>query len=60
MSAVRLSVTRHVAELRLDNPARLNAFTADMLAELAAHCDEIERRNDLRGVLVAADGTRAF
>ena len=60
MSAVRLSVTRHVAELRLDNPARLNAFTAGMLAELAAHCDEIERRNDLRVVLVTAEGTRAF
>jgi enoyl-CoA hydratase len=60
MSAVHLIVAGHVAELRLDNPARLNAFTVGMLGELAAHCDEIERRDDLRAVLVTAEGTRAF
>jgi enoyl-CoA hydratase len=60
VSGVHLTVSGHVAEIRLDNPARLNAFTVGMLGELAAHCDAIERRDDLRAVLVTAEGARAF
>jgi enoyl-CoA hydratase len=60
VSGVHLTVRGHVAEIRLDNPARLNAFTVGMLDELAAHCDAIERRDDVRAVLVTAEGARAF
>jgi enoyl-CoA hydratase len=60
VSGVHLTVRGHVAEIRLDNPARLNAFTVGMLAELAAHCDAIERLGDVRAVLVTAEGVRAF
>lgn len=60
MSALHLILSGAVAELRLDNPARLNAFTIDMLSQLAAHCDLIERRPELRCVLLTAEGNRAF
>ena len=43
MSRVHLSIQGGVAELRLDNPAKLNAFTVDMLGQLAGHLDTIER-----------------
>jgi enoyl-CoA hydratase len=60
VSAVHLIVLGPVAEIRLDNPTRLNAFTFGMLEQLAAHCDAIERNAALRGVLLTAEGTRAF
>ena len=51
---------RAIAEIRLDNPAKLNALTAGMLAELAAHCATIERTREVRAVVLAAEGARAF
>jgi hypothetical protein len=32
-----------VAELRLDNPEKLNAFTAEMLRQVEPHCDGAKR-----------------
>jgi enoyl-CoA hydratase len=49
-----------IAELRLDNPAKMNAFTAAMLGELAAHLEVIDHDSTLRAVMVTAEGTRAF
>lgn len=49
-----------VAEFRLDNPARLNALTPDMLAQLEAHCDTVERDQSVRTVIITAEGSRAF
>ena len=46
-------------ELRLDNPAKLNALTIPMLEALSAHLETIEREG-ARGVLLTAEGTRAF
>ena len=43
MSAVHLEITDGIAEIRLDNPAKLNAFTVEMLAQLADHLDRLER-----------------
>ncbi|WP_309666510.1 enoyl-CoA hydratase/isomerase family protein [Tabrizicola sp.] len=60
MSTVHLILRGPVAELRLDNPAKLNALTVGMLAELAAHLDLIERRPELACVLLTAEGERAF
>ena len=39
MSALHLSIDGAVAELRLDNPAKLNALTVPMLDALEAHLD---------------------
>jgi enoyl-CoA hydratase len=60
MTEVHLHIREAVAEIRLDNPAKLNAFTPAMLAELAAHCDFIDRAPEIRCVLLTAEGTRAF
>ncbi|MBA3325573.1 MAG: enoyl-CoA hydratase/isomerase family protein [Rhodobacteraceae bacterium] len=49
-----------VAEIRIDNPAKLNALTAGMLAALVEHCGAIERARDVRAVVVTAEGERAF
>ncbi|WP_431299323.1 enoyl-CoA hydratase/isomerase family protein [Tabrizicola sp. BL-A-41-H6] len=60
MSAVHLILRGPVAEVRLDNPAKLNALTVGMLAELSAHLDTLERRADVACVLLTAEGERAF
>ncbi|MEZ5843687.1 MAG: enoyl-CoA hydratase/isomerase family protein [Hyphomicrobiaceae bacterium] len=59
-SAVRLELRGKIAELRLDNPTKLNAFTADMLADLARHLDAVDRMREVACVLLTAEGERAF
>lgn len=60
MSRVHLETRGGIAELRLDNPTRLNAFTVSMLEDLAAHLDRIERDPHILCVLVTAADARAF
>jgi enoyl-CoA hydratase len=60
MTTVRLDIAGPVAELRLDNPAKLNCFTVEMLAELANHLEVIEARPAVRTVIVIGEGDRAF
>ncbi len=60
MSAVHLTITGRLAELRLDNPAKLNAFTVQMLDQLAAHLDRIDRDSAIGAVMLTATGERAF
>ena len=48
-----------LVELRLDNPAKMNALTIPMLEALSGHLDSIERTG-VRGVLLTAEGSRAF
>lgn len=60
MNDVHLTIQSGIAELRLDNPAKLNAFTVDMLEALARHLDVIERDTSIRAVMVTATGDRAF
>jgi enoyl-CoA hydratase/carnithine racemase len=49
----------HVAVLTLDRPAKLNALTSEMTAELAGHVAAINDRADLRAVVLTGTG-RAF
>jgi enoyl-CoA hydratase len=60
MTGVRLHIAAGVAELRLDNPAKLNCFTVDMLGQLAGHLEVIEGRPEVRAVIVTGEGDRAF
>jgi enoyl-CoA hydratase len=60
MSLLQLVLRRPFAELRLVNPDNMNALTVDMLAQLFEHCDVIERRTDIRAVILTAEGDRAF
>ncbi|MGL4237042.1 enoyl-CoA hydratase/isomerase family protein [Tabrizicola sp.] len=60
MTGVRLHIAEGVAELRLDNPAKLNCFTVEMLGQLAGHLEVIEGRSEVRAVIVTGDDDRAF
>jgi enoyl-CoA hydratase len=60
MSAVHLLCTGRLAELRLDNPAKMNAFTVPMLDQMAAHLDRIDRDSSIGAVILTATGDRAF
>lgn len=60
MSAVHLIRHDRIAELRLDNPAKMNAFTVEMLGWLAAHLEEIEYDRGVAAVMLTAEGDRAF
>ncbi len=60
MSEVQLRIDGPIAEMRLDNPAKLNALTAGMLDQIAAHCDAIEALPQIVAVLLTATGTKAF
>ena len=41
MSAVHLTFDGPMAEIRLDNPAKLNCFTAEMLTQFGAHLETL-------------------
>jgi enoyl-CoA hydratase len=60
MSAVHLTLHGPIAELHLDNPAKLNAFTTQMLAQLDTHCTTIDHATEVRCVILTAAGERAF
>jgi enoyl-CoA hydratase len=60
MSVVHLERRGGVAELRLDNPSKLNAFTVEMLAQLAGHLEVIEQDATVACVLVTAAPAKAF
>ncbi len=60
MSALHLHINGPFAELRLDNPAKLNALTFAMLKQLEGHCAAIEANEEVRVVLLSAQGERAF
>jgi enoyl-CoA hydratase/carnithine racemase len=60
VSAVHLQIDGPVAHVVLDNPAKLNAFTPEMLAQLEAHCATLERAAAVRCVILRSEGERAF
>lgn len=60
MSGIFLERRGPVAELRLDNPSRLNAFTPEMLGQLQVHCETLELAAEVRVVLLSATGSRSF
>lgn len=60
MSAVHFDVEGALAEIRLDNPSKLNALTVEMLDALEAHCARIDAHPDIRVVLLTSEGEKAF
>ena len=60
VSAVHLEMAGPIARLRLDNPAKLNSLTLEMLAALDTHIDVLDRADGPRCVLLTAEGDRAF
>jgi len=57
-----LHLIRHgaIAELRLDNPSKLNAFTAEMLEAIEPACTDIERDPGVSAVIFTAETSKAF
>ena len=49
-------VREHIATLTLNRPAKLNAFTNEMLEALVASIDECEQRSDVRVVILSGTG----
>ncbi len=60
MSGVRLHVAGSVAELQLQNPAKLNCLTVEMLDQLASHIEMIEAHAGIRAVVRIGEGEKAF
>ena len=60
MSDVLLLRHGEIAELRLDNPGKLNSLTVPMLHALEGHLQVLDRDSDVRFVLVTASGAKAF
>lgn len=60
MSDIHLRIDAAVAEIQLDNPRKLNALTLSMLQKLEDFCSTIEKRRDIRAVLLTAGGEKAF
>ncbi|MCP4318107.1 MAG: enoyl-CoA hydratase/isomerase family protein [Hyphomicrobiales bacterium] len=60
MSKLHLIAQGSIAELRIDNPAKLNALTMPMLEALETHCNALDRDASIRTVVVTAEGDRAF
>lgn len=58
--SVRFTVENHVARVTLDRPDVLNAVNAATEAELRRIWDDIERRDDVRVVVLTGAGERAF
>ena len=58
--AVTVAVANGIATIVLDRPAKHNAITPAMASELAAHCREVDARDDVRVVVVRGAGERAF
>lgn len=56
---VHLETDGYVAVLTLDRPAKLNALTSEMTAQLAAHVAAINDSTDVRAVVLTGTG-RAF
>jgi enoyl-CoA hydratase len=57
---VTLAAEGAIARIVLDRPEKHNAITPQMAEALAAICAEVDRREDLRVVIIAGAGERAF
>lgn len=60
MSTVEFEIKGTLAELRLVNPQKLNALSRQMIESIDGHCATIESNQDIRAVLLTAEGERAF
>jgi enoyl-CoA hydratase len=57
---VTLAVADHIGLITIDQQARLNALTPDMMAQLGAALDEVHRDRQIRAVVITGAGSKAF
>ena len=60
MSSVTLSISNGIATITLDNAAKQNALTPEMLSALGRILDEMEAEAGVRAVLLTSAGERFF
>lgn len=60
MSGLHLIRNGAIAELRLDNPSKLNAFTVEMLEAIEPACAEIENDPSVLALVITAEDSKAF
>lgn len=60
MFVIHLLMEEPISEMRLDNPAKLNALTPGMRDQITARCDAIEQAAGVVAVLLTATGSKAF
>lgn len=60
MSRVSIEIAEGTALLRLENVAKMNAFTVAMLSDLERHLVAVEHDRSVRAVIVTGEGERAF
>jgi enoyl-CoA hydratase/carnithine racemase len=49
-----------IAEIRLDNPAKMNALDVGMIRRIMEHCEAIEAQPGVSAVVLTSEGDRAF
>ena len=57
---IHLRIDDHIAHLTIDNPAIHNALSLTMLDQLGEHTSTLAQTADLRAVIIAGAGDRAF
>ncbi|GAA5066797.1 enoyl-CoA hydratase/carnithine racemase [Thermocatellispora tengchongensis] len=60
MTDIRCEVDGHVAVLTLDRPAKLNALTPEMAADLHGHVTALNADREVRAVVLTGAGERSF
>ncbi|MCG5218252.1 enoyl-CoA hydratase/isomerase family protein [Streptosporangium sp. KLBMP 9127] len=60
MTNIRRDTEGHVAVLTLDRPAKLNALTPEMAADLRCQVTEVNADPEIRAVVLTGAGTRSF
>lgn len=57
---VSLTIDGAIATIRLERPDKLNALTPEMIADLAAAAERVDRDDGVRCAVLSAVGDRAF
>ena len=60
MNKIVFAVHKHIAQIQLNRPEKLNAIDRGMLNELAESIKHIDQSNEVRVVIIRAAGERAF
>lgn len=60
MTGIGFHIEGAVAVLTLENEAKLNALTTNMLDALEARVQEVERRPEIRAIILTGAGEKAF
>jgi enoyl-CoA hydratase/carnithine racemase len=60
MASVDFEVRDFVGHITINNPEKRNAVDSAMAGQLAAAYDEVERRDDVRVVVISGAGGKSF